>query len=193
MFGNDGMLYVTTGEQFVGPPSQDLGSPEGKILRLNPADGSPAPGNPFANTPGADPRIWALGLRNPFRGVLRRADGPYVHRRCRLSDTWEEINLGAAGANYGWPNAEGTSNNPAYTNPIYTYNHNTGNTAVVAGFVYHGTQFPSSYQGAFFFGDYTGHTIKYLTLDGNANVTGVFNFQPTDGSTQGPHGEDPRI
>ena len=105
------------------------------------------------------------------------------------TNTWEEINLGVAGANYGWPNAEGPSNNPAYTNPIYYYNHNTGNTAVVAGFVYHGTQFPSSYQGSFFFGDYTGHTIKCLTFDDNGNVTGVFNFEPADGSTEGPYGD----
>ena len=41
-------------------------------------------------------------------------------------NTWEELNLGVAGANYGWPNAEGPSNNPAYTNPIYSYNHNDG-------------------------------------------------------------------
>ncbi len=188
MFGNDGMLYLTTGEQFFAPPAQDLSSTQGKILRLNPIDGSAAPGNPFANTPGADPRIWAYGLRNPFRGYYDAPTGRMFIGDVGF-DTWEEINLGVAGANYGWPNAEGPSNNPAYTNPIYSYNHNTGNTAVVAGFVYHGTQFPSSYQGAFFVGDYTGHTIKYLTLDNNANVTGVFNFLPSDGSTEGPYGD----
>ena len=56
MFGNDNMLYVTTGDQFDGPTAQDMTNPEGKILRLNPADGSPAPGNPFLNAPGVDPR-----------------------------------------------------------------------------------------------------------------------------------------
>ena len=59
----------------------------------------------------------------------------------------------------------------------------------MAGFVYHGTQFPSSYQGSFFFADYAGHTIRRLTFDANGNVTGVFNFEPADGSADGPYGD----
>ena len=103
--------------------------------------------------------------------------------------TFEELNVGVAGANYGWPNAEGPSNNPAYTNPIYSYTHNGRDAAVVGGFVYHGTQFPSSYQGSYFFADYAQHWIKYLTFDANGNVSGVFNFEPPDGSTDGPYGD----
>ena len=86
MFGNDNMLYVTTGDQFDGPTAQDMTNPEGKILRLNPADGSPAPGNPFLNTPGVDPRIWASGLRNPFRGYYDAPTGRMLHRRRGLPD-----------------------------------------------------------------------------------------------------------
>jgi glucose/arabinose dehydrogenase len=132
MFGNDKMLYFTTGEEFYSPAAQDMANPEGKILRLNPADGSAAPGNPFLNTPGVDPRIWASGLRNPFRGYYDAPTG-----RMFIGDvgyqTTEEINIGAAGANYGWPNAEGPSTNPAYTNPVYSYTHDGHDSAVVAG------------------------------------------------------------
>ena len=188
MFGNDNMLYVTTGEQFFGPAAQDMANPEGKILRLNPADGSPAPGNPFLNTPGVDPRIWASGLRNPFRGYYDAPTG-----RMFIGDvgyqTVEEINIGAAGANYGWPDAEGPSTNPAYTNPVFSYTHSGHDSAVVAGFVYHGTQFPSSYQGSFFYADYAQHWIKRLTFDANGNLTGTFNFEPADGSPDGPFGD----
>ena len=60
MFGNDGMLYLTTGEQFYAPPAQDLSSTQGKILRFNPIDGSAAPGNPFDETPPV--RTRASGL-----------------------------------------------------------------------------------------------------------------------------------
>ena len=35
--------------------------------------------------------------------------------------TVEEINIGAARANYGWPNAEGPSSNPSYTDPAFSY------------------------------------------------------------------------
>jgi glucose/arabinose dehydrogenase/PKD repeat protein len=188
MFGNDNMLYVTTGDEFYGPASQDMSNPEGKILRLNPVDGSPAPGNPFLNTPGVDPRIWASGLRNPFRGSYDAPSG-----RMLIGDvgyqTVEEINIGAAGANYGWPNAEGPSTNPAYTNPVYSYTHSGHDSAVVGGFVYHGTQFPSSYEGSYFYADYAQHWIKRLTFDASGNLTGAFNFEPADGSPDGPFGD----
>ncbi len=101
----------------------------------------------------------------------------------------EELNVGARGANYGWPNVEGTSSNPAYTNPIYSYPHNGRDAAITSGFVYHGTQFPSSYQGSYFFADYTQNWIRRLTFDANGTVTGVFNFEPADGSVDGPYGD----
>ena len=41
---------------------------------------------------------------------------------------------------------------------------------------------PGSYQGSFFFADYTQNWIKRLTFDANGNVTGVFNFEPLDGT-----------
>ena len=55
--------------------------------------------------------------------------------------------------------------------------------------MYHGTQFPSGYQGSYFFADYTQNWIKRLTFDANGNVTGVFNFEPADGSVDGPYGD----
>ena len=38
----------------------------GKILRLNPEDGSAPADNPFVGDPGALPQIYAYGFRNPF-------------------------------------------------------------------------------------------------------------------------------
>ena len=84
---------------------------------------------------------------------------------------------------------EGTSTNPAYTNPIYTYPHNGRDAAVTGGFVYHGTQFPATYQGSYFFADYTQNWIRRLTFDANGNVTGVFNFEPANGAVDGPYGD----
>ena len=73
-FGNDGKLYITTGEHFNPPNAQSLTSPRGKILRINP-DGTIPTDNPFYD--GAGPNrddIWALGLRNPFRAFLRQPE-----------------------------------------------------------------------------------------------------------------------
>jgi glucose/arabinose dehydrogenase/chitodextrinase len=191
-FSNDGKILVTTGEHFNAGEAQDLTKPRGKILRFN-MDGTIPTDNPFYD--GAGPNfdaIWALGLRNPFRAYYDAPTG-----RLFIGDVGgnvystaiEEIDIGARGANYGWPNVEAPNGNPAYTAPAYYYPHNGRDSAVVAGFVYHGTQFPSSYQGSFFFADYTQNWIKRLTLDANGNVTGVFNFEPADGSVDGPYGD----
>ena len=106
----DGKLYWATGDNVCcsvvdGSNSQDLANIYGKVLRINP-DGTAPEDNPFYTTEtGAAQDIYALGLRNPFRGGLT-PDGQLL-----LGDvgqnTWEEINLVSAGANFGWPFAEG--------------------------------------------------------------------------------------
>ena len=99
------------------------------------------------------------------------------------------MDIGARGANYGWPNVEAPNGNPAYTAPAYYYPHNGRDAAITGGFVYHGSQFPASYQGSYFFADYTQNWIRRLTFDANGNVNGVFNFEPADGSVDGPYGD----
>jgi glucose/arabinose dehydrogenase len=191
-FGPDGKIYFTTGDHFQGSPSQDLTSPRGKVLRIN-ADGSVPTDNPFYD--GAGPNydaIWALGLRNPYRAYYDAPTGRLLIGDVGgnvASTSIEELNVGVAGANYGWPNVEGTSTNPAFTNPIYSYAHNGRDASITGGFVYHGTQFPSSYQGSYFFADYSQNWIKRLTFDANGNVNGVFNFEPANGAADGPYGD----
>ena len=191
VFGNDGKLYFTTGDHFQGSPSQDLTSPRGKIHRINP-DGTVPTDNPFydGNGPNVD-SIWALGLRNPYRAYYDAPTGRLFVGDVGGNDTAtakEEVNLGAAGANYGWPNSEGPCASPCKS-PLYSYPHNGRDASVTGGFVYHGTQFPSSYQGSYFFADYAQNWIKRLTFDASGNVNGVFNFEPLDGSADGPYGD----
>ena len=150
--------------------------------------------NPFYD--GAGPNvdsIWARGLRNPFRAYYDAPTGRFFIGDVGGNDAstaWEEVDLGARGANYGWPNCEnGTCGNPNFTAALYSYPHNGRDSAVVSGFVYHGTQFPSSYQGSYFFADYAQNWIKRLTFDASGNVNGVFNFEPPDGSSDGPYGD----
>ena len=121
--------------------------------------------NPFYD--GAGPHwdsVWAYGLRNPFRAFYDAPTG-----RLYIGDVGgnvnatsnEELELGARGANYGWPDSEGQCSAPC-TSPLYDYEHNGTNAAITGGFVYHGTQFPSSMQGNYFFADYAQHWIKRL-------------------------------
>lgn len=196
-FGADGKIYFTYGDQFIPENSQDLSTYRGKVLRINP-DGSVPTDNPFydGNGPNKDP-IWAYGLRNPFRMSIDP-----VTNRMYIGDVGgndpstavEEINLGVAGANYGWPLCEGPCpQEPGVTGPIHSYPHDNRDASVTGGVVYRGTQFPSEYQGSYFFADYVQNWIKRLTFDGSGNVTGVEGFEPVDGSPDGPYGDPVKL
>jgi glucose/arabinose dehydrogenase len=190
-FGNDGKLYFTTGDHFIPSTSPLLSSPRGKIHRINP-DGTAPTDNPFYD--GAGPNvdtIWARGLRNPFRAYYDKPTGRlYVGDVGGnvASTSIEELNVGAAGADYGWPSSEGPCALPC-TSPLYSYPHAGRDAAIVAGFVYHGSQYPSAYQGSLFFADYGQNWIRRLTFDANGNVSAVLNFEPADGSVDGPYGD----
>src|SRR5688572_3828434 len=101
-FGPDRKLYVGVGENAVGANAQSMNNRLGKMLRIN-ADGSIPTDNPFFTTAsGANRAIWALGLRNPFTFAFQPLSGALFINDVGQS-SWEEINLGAAGASYGWP------------------------------------------------------------------------------------------
>ncbi|MGW1901110.1 PQQ-dependent sugar dehydrogenase [Streptomyces hirsutus] len=109
-FGPDRMLYVGTGESGDTGLSQDEKSLGGKILRLTP-EGEPAPGNPLP-----DSAVYSLGHRN--------VQGLAWDSKQRLfasefgQNTWDELNAIEPGANYGWPEAEGVSDDDDFRSPI---------------------------------------------------------------------------
>ena len=76
-------------------------------------------------------------------------------------NTWEEINDGIAGSNFGWPIFEGPSSSPGYRSPIYAYNHNGQPAAITGGVFYDPTtvQFPQAYVGEYFFSDFLNDWI----------------------------------
>ncbi|HEY3268560.1 MAG TPA: PQQ-dependent sugar dehydrogenase [Armatimonadota bacterium] len=164
-FGLDGKLYVGVGENANGTNSQTLTNRLGKLLRIN-SDGSIPEDNPFYNTAaGANRAIWAMGLRNPFTFAIQPGSGRIFINDVGQS-TWEEIDDGIAGSNYGWPAEEGFADppNPAYRDPLYVYNHNTGaptGCAITGGAFYNPStpMFPTSYTGRYFFADNCGGWI----------------------------------
>jgi glucose/arabinose dehydrogenase/chitodextrinase len=190
----DGKLYFSIGDHLHSDRSQSLASPYGKILRIN-SDGTVPTDNPFYD--GAGPNvdaIWAYGLRNPFRmSVDPATDKLYIGEVGGNDDTTaiEEVVLGVRGANYGWPMCEGPCGVSGTTDPIYWYPHSGRDSSITGGFVYRGAQFPSEYQGSYFFGDYAQNTLSRLRLDGNGNVVGASNFWPADGTKDGPSVGDP--
>ncbi len=191
MFGNDGKLYFTTGEHFDAAAAQNLNSPRGKVHRIN-LDGTVPTDNPFYDGTGPHvDSIWAYGLRNPYRAYYDAPTGRMYIGDVGGNDystAQEEVDLGARGANYGWANYEGDCSAPC-TSPLYTYAHNGRDAAITGGFVYHGDTFPAGFDGRYFFADYTQNWIRDLSFDANGNVAGVFNFEPADGSVDGPYGD----
>jgi glucose/arabinose dehydrogenase len=167
-FGPDGKLYVAVGENALGTTAQSLENDFGKILRLDP-DGSIPPDNPFADPSNGRRRAaFAIGLRNPFTFAFL-PDSPRMLVNDVGEDSWEEINEGVAGANYGWPVSEGPTEDARFRPPFYAYRHDEGDVrgcAVTGGDFYRrGSgqgQFPEVYAGKYFFADFCGGWIRVL-------------------------------
>ena len=174
-FGEDGKLYVAVGDNANGENAQSLRNLKGKILRIN-KDGTIPQDNPFyKRATGRNRLIWALGLRNPFSFAIQPHKGK-VFINDVGEQTWEEINQGAAGANYGWPRYEGPESNPSYRSPVFAYRQGSTNTtgcAITGGAFYNPTtrQFPRGYLGDYFFADFCSGWIRRLDA-ATGDVTG---------------------
>ncbi|CAN5652318.1 hypothetical protein BH20ACI3_BH20ACI3_14440 [soil metagenome] len=176
-FGADGKLYTAVGTNEYTPSSdaQMLTNFWGKMLRINP-DGTIPTDNPFYTQAVNDNRaIWSLGLRVPFTFAVQPGT-----TRMFINDVgdhmWEEVNEGVAGANYGWPETEGPTTNPAHRGPFYYYGHGPGDftgCAITGGAFYNPTtrQFPRDYIGDYFFADYCNGWINKLDFVNGNTVT----------------------
>ena len=174
-FGEDGKLYIAVGDNANSANSQSLGNLLGKILRIN-SNGTVPADNPFiSQTTGKNQAIWALGLRNPFTFAFQP-----MTARMFINDvgenTYEEINEGSAGANYGWPDSEGPTSNPNHLGPIYFYGHQAGaftGCAITGGAFYNPplAQFPSDYVGDYFFADFCSGWINKFDPASSPPVT----------------------
>jgi len=178
-FGPDGYLYVSFGDgggANDGPCNAQNGNLLlGKLVRIDVDNGGvAAPGNPFIGNASFDDRIWAYGIRNPWRFSFDRLTGDlYVGDVGQ--NAIEEITFVPAsstgGENHGWKMMEGNNcfstsncgtvpacNSSSLTDPIQTYGHGGGNCSVTGGFVYRGCAIPDL-QGTYFYADYCSDKI----------------------------------
>lgn len=181
-FGPDGKLYVAVGENATGSNAQSVTNRLGKLLRIN-SDGSIPTDNPtsFPGVNGAptgvNRAIWALGLRNPYTFAFNPGGpAPTLLINDVGQSTWEEIDDGLAGANYGWPNSEGGDPaNVNYVAPRYRYGHGSSATtgcAITGGAFYNpaAQTFPADYLHDYFFADYCTGWIRRLDTATNTVV-----------------------
>lgn len=210
-FGGDGLLYVTTGDggtDYGGSGSAGANDAArerhhllGKIVRIT-RDGEVPGGNPFSgpntgrcNT-GPLPagqicqEIYAWGLRNPFRIAFNPNAG---NAEFYINDvgqgTWEEIDVGQAGADYGWNVREGfcangsttqcppASPTPAgMTEPLFAYRHGTtlpgtqtgGCNSISGGAFVPNGAWPAEFDDTYLFADYVCGAIFALRRNGNS-------------------------
>lgn len=111
--GPDGQLYITTGDAGNPQLAQDPNSLAGKILRMTFA-GTVPDDNP---TPGS--LVYSMGHRNP-QGIAWDSTGQLWAAEFG-QNTWDELNVIMPGANYGWPNVEGTGGGDQYRDPIVVW------------------------------------------------------------------------
>jgi len=203
-----GNLYIALGDggnNF--PPNpidphntgQNLNDPHGSILRIDPlaSGGNPytiPSDNPFRvddNPSTSRNVIWAYGLRNPHRFTFDTAGDHKMLITDIGQSNIEEVNLGAAGANYGWDLREGTfqttssfsgSNNivdtlpanhatDAFTYPVAQYDHDWDNNnnieglwSIVGGSVYRGSGVPEL-NGLYLFGEFAENSGAIFAVD----------------------------
>ncbi len=211
--GDDGFLYISTGDAGGDPrgnsgsggsndAAQDLSLLNGKILRLDRFSGAPAPGNPLigtgavvcgsrGNTPATPTtscqELYAWGLRNPYRFAFDPNSDRFFINDVGQSAR-EEINEGAAGANYGWNSREGQCPRgqnppcagppPGFTDPIEDYPRSIGTFITAGAFVPNGT-WPSPLEGGYVFSDGGRGTVWACTPGGSVDyaspiLTGAF-------------------
>jgi len=100
VFGPDKLLYVTSGERRKYEVAQDMTGNLGKVLRLQ-DDGTPAPGNPFADQGPIAAQAWTIGNRNPLGIAFSPDGGLWAHEMGPAGG--DELNLLVGGKNYGYP------------------------------------------------------------------------------------------
>jgi glucose/arabinose dehydrogenase len=184
-FGTDGYLYVSVGDGGfaggnAGDPenrAQNMASVFGKMLRIDVdgADAFPADttrnyaypaDNPFVNTAGAYPEIWALGLRSPWKWNFRQGTQEIWLGNVGNFD-WEEVEIITKGANMGWKILEGpacfppgtaTCDTAGLTKPVLPLGRTPATaltaSSVTGGVFYRNDAVPSPFQDTYFFGDY---------------------------------------
>jgi glucose/arabinose dehydrogenase len=207
-FGADGFLYISVGDsgcQF-SPAGSGCGGGNqnalhkshlaGKILRVA-KDGSIPSSNPWVGQPGARrcgapnatpsydmnsdrpcTETFAWGLRNPFRIAFKPGTNQFFINDVG-QNAWEEIDEGAAGANYGWNTREGRcrngstsdcSNTPpsGLVNPIHAYGRGGSPScySITGGAFVPGSVFGDSFVDSYLFGDYGCGKIMKLTRSG---------------------------
>jgi glucose/arabinose dehydrogenase len=195
-FASDGTMFVSTGDG--GPDmerptqlhAQDLDYLNGKILHIT-RDGKGVASNPFWNGDADANRskVWAYGLRNPFRMVLNPSTGTPIVGDVG-QDRFEEVDVARRGGNLGWPCYEGVGHYARFADsdvctklyrtgprakvgPAIVYRHGvpSGGQSITGGGFYTGKTWPANYRGVYVYGDWERGWMRTLRFDASDRLT----------------------
>lgn len=181
VFGNDGMLYVTSGDgtsdSDLIETGQGLDHLLSKLMRIDvdhPDSGkmySVPKDNPFVGVKDARPETWAYGFRNPWRVTCDPKTGD-IWVGNNGQDLWEQAYRVERGANYGWSVMEGShvfyaerkAGPTPFVKPTVEHSHSEARS-LTGGVVYHGEKLPEL-RGAYIYGDHSTGKIWGVKHDG---------------------------
>ncbi|PAY16038.1 sugar dehydrogenase [Rhodopirellula sp. SM50] len=200
-FGGDGALYVGIGDgasfNQTDPRAlrvQDPNSLSGKILRIDPITGQGFSDNPFfdGDVNSNRSKVYQFGLRNPWRLSVNPNNGRlYIGETGLVS--FEEINTGPSGTNFGWPYYEGgqgvNRRTPSYQGLPQAqafYNsgqpasaafiaqpHTEGTDVIVLGSVGWNLNYGLQYNNDVFYADFASGVVRHGNVDAAGNLTSV--------------------
>lgn len=171
VFAPDGMLFVTLGERGQRDRAQLLHEHLGKLVRITP-DGAVPSDNPFVGQAGVRPEIWSLGHRN-IQGAALHPQTQALWIIDHGAQGGDEVNMPAAGKNYGWPIitygrdysgasiGEGTAK-PGLEQPVHYWDPSIAPSGLS---FYTGTRIPA-WQGHLFVGSLKFGILVRLRLEG---------------------------
>lgn len=175
VFAADGTLYVTSGERGSPDRAQDLSDMAGKVLRIT-DEGDVPPDNPFLGRGDVRPRIYSYGHRNP-QGLTRHPESGRIWAVEHGPKGGDELNVIAAGENYGWPVithgrsyagfkiGEGTAK-PGMVQPVRYWVPSISPSGMA---FYTGDDFPA-WRGNLFIGALSGRALVRLEMEGETVV-----------------------
>ncbi|MFO0846923.1 MAG: PQQ-dependent sugar dehydrogenase, partial [Gemmataceae bacterium] len=166
--GQDGCLYVATGDGLSSSNATDMQNWLGKTLRFTLPDLTIPADNPFASSPFPSNAIYSLGHRNQFGLAINPLNGG-LYQTENGGALKDEINHIIAGGDYGWPTYEGNEpvQNPAFVDPLAWYQPTTAPTGMC---FYTGDHYPAAYHNAWFWMDYNLGRLHQVNLDAAGNT-----------------------
>lgn len=216
---DDGTLYLGVGD---GRPNAggaspetlrtyDLDAPQGKILHVHP-DGRGVEDNPWYDEDAPNSwrsRVWAVGLRNPFRFTTLPDDDETLVIGNVGREAHDSLFVGEAGDNFGWPCRQGPEPTVGYadlaecqeleaqepspfTPSVWAYDRSlppTGGVSITGGVFPSSSEYPEGFRDDYLFGDYARQVVWSAELDDDGELERAPEAGP-DGTGSGTFASD---